>query len=206
MIRDVKSAGVNAPTPEEAYFPLSQRARPGLAVLAKTAGDPTALQPAIRRAVAAVDKSQAISFFATMESNLALSLGTQRLVATLTGLFAALALVLALTGLYAVLAYAVSQRTPEIGIRMALGATRRQVVGLVMRSGLVLVGIGLVLGIGGAAAASRLIRQQLFGVEPLNVLVYAAVATLFAVVAALACLGPSVRASRIDPLVAFRAE
>ena len=206
VIRDVKSAGVNAPTPDEAYFPLSQRTRPGLAVLAKTAGDPTALQPAIRSAVAAVDKSQAISFFATMESNLALSLGTQRLVAMLTGLFAALALVLSLTGLYAVLAYLVSQRTPEIGIRMALGATRRQVVGLVMRSGLVLVGIGLVLGIGGAAAASRLIRQQLFGVEPLNVLVYAAVAALFAIVAALACLGPSVRASRIDPLVAFRAD
>jgi predicted permease len=206
VIRDVKSAGVNAPTPDEAYFPLSQRARPGLAVLGKTAGDPAALQGAIRRAVAAVDASQAISFFATMEANLALSLGTQRLVATLTGLFAAVALVLSLTGLYAVLAYVVSQRTPEIGIRMALGATRGQVVTLVMRSGLALVAIGLALGIGGAAAASRLIRQQLFGVEPLNALLYAAVAGLFAVVATLACLGPSLRASRIDPLIAFRAD
>ena len=206
VIRDVKSAGVNAPTPDEAYFPLSQRARPGLAVLAKTAGDPAALQGAIRRAVATVDKSQAISFFATMEANLALSLATQQLVATLTGLFAAVALVLSLTGLYAVLAYVVSQRTPEIGIRMALGATRRQVVALVMRSGLALVAIGLALGLGGAAAASRLIRQQLFGIEPLNILLYAAVAGLFAVVATLACLGPSLRASRIDPLVAFRSE
>ena len=206
VIRDVKSAGVNAPTPDEAYFPLRQRVRPGLAVLARTAGDPNALQGAIRNAVAAVDKSQAISFFATMESNLALSLGAQRLVATLTGLFAAVALALSLTGLYAVLAYLVSQRTPEIGIRMALGATRRQVVALVMRSGLALVAIGLALGLGGAAAISRFIRQQLFGIEPLNVLVYAAVAAAFAVVATLACLGPSLRASRIDPLIAFRAD
>ena len=153
-----------------------------------------------------MDKSQAISFFATMESNLALSLGTQRLVAMLTGLFAALALVLSLTGLYAVLAYLVSQRTPEIGIRMALGATRRQVVGLVMRSGLVLVGIGL-------GARHRRRRGGEPSDPPATVrrraaerLVYAAVAALFAIVAALACLGPSLRASRIDPLVAFRSE
>jgi predicted permease len=205
VIHDVKSAGVNAPTPDEAYFPLQQLGRPGLNVIARTAGDPAALQTAIRNAVAAVDTSQAISFFATTESNVAASLGTQKLVATLTGIFAALALLLSLTGLYSVLAYLVSQRTAEIGIRMALGATRTQVVRLVMRSGLSLVAVGLGLGLGGAAAAARVIRQLLFGVEPVNVVIYAAVSALFAVVAVLACLGPSLRASRIDPLVAFRA-
>ena len=205
VIRDVKSAGVNAPTPDEAYFPMRQIARPGMNVIAKTGGDASALQSAIRAAVAAVDKSQAISFFATLETNVALSLGTQRLVATLTGVFAVLALVLSLTGLYSVLAYLVSQRTAEIGIRMALGATRRQVVGLVMRSGLGLVAVGLLLGLAGAAGTARLIRQQLFGIEPLDAGIYVAVAALFAAVAALACLGPSLRASRIDPLVAFRA-
>jgi predicted permease len=206
VIQDVKSAGANAPTPDEAYFPLEQLGRSGMNVIAKTTGDASALQAAIRSGVSAVDKTQAISFFATMETNVAQSLGTQRLVATLTGLFAALAVGLSLMGLYCVLAYLVSQRTAAIGIRMALGATRRQVVSLVMRSGLGPVAIGLLLGLGTAAVASRLIRQLLFGVGPLNVPIYAGVAAVFALVAALACLGPSLRASRINPLVAFRAE
>jgi predicted permease len=204
MIRDVKSAGVNAPTPDEGYFPLRQGARTGMAVVARTDGDPNALQAAMRSAVAAADKTQATSFFATLESTVAQSLGTQQLVATLTGVFAGLALALSLIGLYAVLAYVVSQRTSEIGIRMALGATRRQVIGLVMRSGLGLVAVGLALGLGGAAAAARLIRQLLFGVAPLNPLIYLGVAVIFGAVAALACLGPSLRASKIDPLVACR--
>jgi predicted permease len=206
VIRDVKSGGVNAPTPDEAYFPLAQLPRPAFSLIAKTGGDPAALQAAIRNAVASVDKTQAIAFFSTLESSVAASLGPQRLVATLTGIFAGIALLLSLTGLYSVLAYLVSQRTPEIGIRMALGATRPQVIALVMRSGLGLVALGLVLGLAAAAGSSRLIRQLLFGIEPISVAVYAAIALLFAVVAALACLGPSLRASRIDPLVAFRAE
>jgi predicted permease len=206
VIRDVKSNGVNVPTPDEAYFPLSQVGRSGMNVIAKTNGDPAALQGAIKNAVAAVDKTQAISFFSTMDTTVAQSLGTQRLVATLTGVFAGLALVLSLTGLYSVLAYAVSQRSSEIGIRMALGANRRQVVRLIMGDGLGLVAIGLVVGLAGAAGTARLIRQLLFGVTPLNPLLYAAVALAFGVVAALACLGPSLRASRIDPLVAFRSE
>jgi ABC-type antimicrobial peptide transport system permease subunit len=204
VIADVKNAGLNQPTPDEAYFPLPQLGRPGMSVVARTGGDPSLLQPAIRSAVAAVDPTQAVSFFATTESTVAASLGTQKLVATLTGLFAVLALLLSLTGLYSVLAYLVSQRTAEIGIRMALGATRAQVIRLVMRSGLGLVGIGLVLGLGGAAVASRLIRQLLFGIEPLDASIYAVVIALFGVVAVLACLGPSLRASRIDPLAAFR--
>jgi predicted permease len=204
VIRDVKSAGLNAPAPDEMYFPLRQRPRPGLTVIAKTTGDPSALQSSIRRAVAAVDRNQAIAFFATLESNVAQSLGTQQLVAALTAIFAALALALSLIGLYSVLAYAVSQRTAEIGIRMALGASRRQVVGLVMRNGLGLVAVGLALGLAGAAGASRLIRQLLFGVQPLDVAIYAGIAVVFATVAALACLAPSLRASRIDPLVAVR--
>jgi ABC-type antimicrobial peptide transport system permease subunit len=87
---------------------------------------------------------------------------------------------------------------------MALGATRRQVIALIMRSGLALVAAGLVLGLLGAAAAARLIRQLLFGIEPLNPFVYLGVGVIFGAVAALACLGPSLRASKIDPLVAFR--
>jgi len=206
VIRDVKSAGVNQPIPDEMYFPLTQLGRPGMTVIARTGGDPSSMQAAIRAAVAAVDPSQAIAFFATTESTVASSMGTQKLVATLTAVFAVLALLLSVTGLYSVLAYLVSQRTPEIGIRMALGASRARVVRMVLGSGLGLVGAGLVLGIAGAAAAGRLLRQLLFGVSPVDVAIYAAVAVTFAAVALLACLGPSLRASRIDPLAALRSE
>ena len=206
VIRDVKTNGLNAPVPDEVYYPLRQLGRPGLNVIARTTGDPAALQAVIRAAVAAVDKDQPISFFATLETNLATSLGTQRLVASLTTIFAGLAFVMSVVGLYSVLAYAVSQRTAEIGIRMALGAQSAQVVRMIMRSGLELVTIGLVLGLAAAAGAARVIQTLLFDVRPLEPLVYAAVAATFALVATLACLLPSLRASRIDPLVALRAD
>src|SRR4051812_14342683 len=206
VIRDVKTNGLNAPVPDEIYYPARQLGRPGMSVVARTSGDPAALQPAIRAAVAAVDKDQPISFFATLQTNVATSLGTQRIVASLTTIFAGLAFVMSVVGLYSVLAYAVSQRRAEIGIRMALGAQSAQVVRLIMRSGLELVTIGLVLGLAAAAGAARVIQTLLFDVRPLEPLVYAAVAITFALVAALACLLPSLRASRIDPLVALRAE
>jgi predicted permease len=206
VIGDVKSTGVNQPTPDEAYFPLPQLGRPGLTVIARTNGDPAMLQAALRAAVAGIDPGQAISFFTTTQATVASSLGTQQLVAALTSVFAAMALLLSLTGLYSVLAHLVSQRTPEIGIRMALGATRRQVVTMMLGSGLALVAAGLVIGIAGAAAAARLLQQLLFGVSALDVTVYAAVAFMFAIVAVLACLGPSLRASRIDPLAALRSD
>jgi ABC-type antimicrobial peptide transport system permease subunit len=178
---------------------MRQLARPAMAVVACTPGDAAALQPIMRAAVAAEDKEQPISFFATLEANVAQSLGVQRIVASLTAIFAALALVLSAVGLYSVLAYAVSQRTPEIGIRMALGARRAQVVGLVMQGGLRLVAVGLAIGLAAAAGAARVIRTLLFDVQPLDPAVYAGVA-------ALACMVPSLRASRIDPLLALRAE
>ena len=174
--------------------------------MARTSGDPARLQAAFRDAVAAIDHNQAVSFFATMDSTVAQNVGSQRLVAMLTSIFAGLALVLALIGVYSVLAYGVSQRTPEIGIRMALGATRHEVVWLVMRGGLTLVGGGVAAGLIAAAAASRLLRQLLFGVGPLSAAVYGGVAVAFILVAALACLGPSLRASRIDPLSAVRGD
>jgi putative ABC transport system permease protein len=164
------------------------------------------MQAVLRSAVAAVDKDQPISFFQTLESAVAQSLGAQRVVALLTAIFAGVALVLAAVGLYSVLAYAVTQRTSEIGIRMALGSPRAAVIGLIMRSGLRLVAIGLVLGLAAAAGVGHLIRSLLFNVGALDPLVYAGVAVLFALVAVLACLIPSLRASRIDPLVALRAD
>ncbi len=206
VIADVRSLGLSTPVPEEVYYPFRQLGRPGMAIIAKTDGDPAALQAIMRSAVAGVDKDQPISFFATMEGNMAQSLGVQRIVATLTAIFAGIALGLAALGLYSVLAYAVTQRTSEIGIRMALGAQRVQVVRLILRSGLTLVGIGLVVGLAAAAGVARLLNTLLFNVQPLDPVIYGGVAAVFALIATLACLVPSLRASRIDPLIALRAE
>jgi predicted permease len=206
VIGDLKSNGLNAPVPDEVYYPLAQIGQSGMSVIARTDGDPNALQAVIKSAVAAVDPAQPISFFQTLETGLALSLGVQRIVASLTAVFAGLALVLAAVGLYSVLAYNVTQRTAEIGIRMALGAQRRQVVSMILNGGMKLVGLGVVIGLVAAAGTARLIQALLFSVEPLDPLVYGAVAALFAVVAALACLIPSLRASRVDPLIALRNE
>ena len=148
----------------------------------------------------------ALSFFTTMDSALQQSLGNQRVSAWLTGAFAGIALLLSAVGLYSVLAYAVTQRTSEIGIRMALGADKGQVISLILSQGMRLVALGLVLGLGAAAAGARLLTSLLYEMEPLNPLVFGGVTLLFAAVAVLACLLPSLRASRIDPLVALRAD
>ena len=206
VIADVKSGGLSAPVPDEIYYPLQQLGRPGMSVIVRTDVDANAMQAVIRSAVAAVDKEQPISFFQTLEAAVTQSLGVQQVVAMLTAIFAAIALVLAAVGLYSVLAYAVMQRTSEIGIRMALGSTRGAVVSLIMRSGLRLVAVGLALGLAGAVGVAKLIQTLLFNVTPLDPLVYGGVAVLFAIVAVLACLLPSLRASRIDPLIALRAD
>ena len=205
VIHDVKSIGLNVPAPDEVYYPVRQLGRPGMNVIARTDGDPATLQSVMRAAVASADKDQPISF-ATLETNIAQSLGAQRIVASLTTIFAGLALVLSAIGLYSVVAYLVSQRTAEIGIRMALGAQPAQVVGLVLRSGMKLVAIGVVLGLAGAAGTARAIQTLLFQVRPIDPIVYAVVAAVFTIVATLACLVPSWRASRIDPLIALRAD
>jgi predicted permease len=204
VVADVKSAGLNAPAPDEVYYPMRQLGRPSMAIAARTTGDPTMLQSVISAAVTKVDRDQPATFFQTLDVALAQTLGVNRIVATMTGIFASVAVVLAAIGLYSVVAYAVAQRTGEIGIRMALGAKPQQVLGLIMRSGLKLVAIGVAIGLAGAAGTSRLIRTLLSNVSPLDPSVYAAVAVFFGLVAAAACLVPSLRAARIDPLAALR--
>jgi len=203
VIADVKSLGLNSPAPDEIYYPMRQLPRPALNITARTAGDTAMLQQAIRDSVAAVDRDQPISFFASLDNLLSQSLGIQRIVATLTGCFAVIALVLAAIGLYAVVAYAVAQRTGEIGIRMALGARPSQVLGLIMGGGLKLVAGGVVLGLAGAAGTTRLIETLLSNVHPLDPVVYGSVALFFGLVATAACFLPSFRASKIDPLIAL---
>ena len=199
VIRDVKTNGITAPTPDEIYFPMRQFGRPGMNVLARTNGNDEALDAAIRKAVAAVDRNQPTAAFITLEQSIATSLGGQRIVAALTTVFAGLALLLSAVGLYWVLAYVITQRRSEIGIRMALGARKTQVIGLFMRTGLRLVAVGLLVGLAAAVAAARLIQTLLFNVQPLDVAVYAAVTATFAAISALACFVPSWRAARMRP-------
>jgi predicted permease len=206
IVANVKSGGLNAPPPDEMYFPLRQLARSAMNVVVRTSGNPATLQPLIRSTVASLDSNQPIAVFQTLETLLSQTLAAQRITAWLTGVFAGVALLLSAVGLYSVLAYAVTQRTSEIGIRMALGAQPSQVIGLIMRSGLRLVAIGLTLGLIAAAGAAHFIESLLFNVQPLSPLIYGGVAVLFAFISALACLLPSLRASQIDPLVALRAD
>jgi predicted permease len=203
VVGDVKSNGLNVAAPDAVYYALRQFGRSGMAVAAKTTGNAADLQVILRTSVAAVDKDQPISFFQTMDVALSQSLGVQRIVAALTGVFALIALVLAAVGLYAVVSYAVTQRTGEIGIRMALGARPGQVLRLIMKSGLTLVAIGVAIGLASAAGTAQLIASQLSNVRPLDPLVYVSVALFFATIAAMACLVPAARASRINPVSAL---
>lgn len=208
VVRDVKTAGLNTPPPDEIYYPFSQRgpiftavvghAKPGLAA--------AAVIPALRRALAAVDPQLALSAAQTLPDLLQQSLGVQRITMALLLTFAGIAALLAAVGVYSVMAYAVTQRTGEIGVRMALGATPENILSLVLRTGAWQVGLGLLLGLGGALAASRLLTQALYEVKPFDPSVFAAVALFFAVIAAFACLIPARRATRVDPITALRAE
>lgn len=203
---DVKSVGLAAPAPDEIYYPMRQLPRGGMSIVARVDGDPAMLQSIMSTAVAAVDKDQPISFFQTMESIIGQNLGFQRIVATLTGIFAIVALLLAAIGLYSVLAYSVAQRTSEIGIRMALGAQRTQVLRLIIKQGMLLVAVGLAAGLGAAFGAGTLIASLLFETQPFDSAIYAIVTVLFAAVALLACILPAMRAAKIDPIVALRTE
>jgi putative ABC transport system permease protein len=172
----------------------------------RTGGDPGAATSAVRQAVNAVDPNIGIDVIAPMARLVSNTVARQRFYAVMLGTFAVIAAVLAIVGIYGVLAYAVVQRTREIGIRLSLGAQRAQVLGLVLRKGLVLTTIGIVLGLLGATAGSRLLQSMLFGVTPLDAQTFATVAAAFACVATIACYLPARRATKVDPITALRQE
>jgi len=153
-----------------------------------------------------MDKDQAIGDIKTMERVIAESVAPQKFNAGLLGGFAALALLLAAIGIYGVLAYSVSQRTRELGLRMALGAQRSQILRLVIGQGTALAVVGIILGLGGAFALTRVMRTLLFGVEPSDPLTFVAVSLLLLAIALLACWLPARRAARVHPMEALRYE
>jgi putative ABC transport system permease protein len=179
----------------------------GLSTLVvRTSGDPKPLTNAIREQVLAVDPNQPVYDIKTMDERVAVTLETRRFAVVLLSVFGALALVLAAIGLYGVLAFAVSQRTREIGIHMALGARARDVLLMVIRQGMSLVVVGVMFGVAGAFALTRLMRSLLFGVGPTDSMTFALVSLLLAAVGFIACYVPARRATKVDPLTALRYE
>ncbi|HTX38201.1 MAG TPA: ABC transporter permease [Bryobacteraceae bacterium] len=205
--------GTDAKSAVEAqfYYPFMQLpeklmplAAGAVAVVLRTAGDPAAIMGQVRGAVAQLDPGDIIYNVQTMDDVIAGSFAARRLSMVLLGIFAALALVLSCVGIYGVISYVVGQRTHEIGVRMALGAQRRDVMRLVLGEGVKLALVGVAVGIAAALGLTRLIANQLFGVTPQDPLTFGAVAILLALVALLACHLPARRAVRVDPMVALR--
>jgi putative ABC transport system permease protein len=190
------------------YFPAAQfpTKHQTLIVHAANGHDPHSLVRAIKSEIALVDREQAVSEIATLDETIGESLAPRRLSMTLLGAFAGLALCLASVGLYGVMGLAVTQRTRELGIRFALGATRSDVLRLVLGQGAVLVGIGLAAGLLGAFAASGALRSVLYNVAPLDLTALLGALLTLSLVALIACFLPARRASHVDPIQALRAE
>jgi predicted permease len=198
---------VDQPAKATLYFPVLNGGNyRELSLAVRTASDPLAMSIPIQKQIAVLDPELPVYDVLTVDQIIGQSLGNQSLSATLVLAFASLSLVLASVGLYGVLSYLMTQRTGEIGIRIALGAQREQVVRLMLGDGLRPALYGLVLGLAASAGAVRLIQSMLYGTRPLDPAIFAAVAATLLVVAALACLVPAWRASRIDPMQALRSE
>ena len=206
VIGDVKYAGLDQQSKPEMYAPFSQRPWPFMRIVVRTKSDPMILADLIRTEVQAIDKDQPTDKITTMSSVVGASIATRRFYMRLLGSFAALAFILAAVGIYGVVSYSVAQRTREIGIRMALGAKRTDVLRLVLVEGFRLTMLGVVLGLGGALAATRLLTDLLFEVKPTDPMIFIALSTLLTVVALLASYIPARRATKVDPLVALRYE
>jgi putative ABC transport system permease protein len=161
---------------------------------------------AIRKALSTVDPTQSFYDVRTMEQALSESIAPRRFNLLLLGTFALVALVLAVLGVYSVVAYAVAERTQEIGIRLALGAERARVVGMIVAQGMTGIAIGIVAGVAGAWAATRLMTSLLYGVQPHDTSTFAVTTVLLAVIAFVACAAPALKAALVDPVIALRAE
>ncbi len=206
VISDQRLVTLSANARSQIYWYLPQAPNSFMSIVVRTAGDPGALTASLRAAVASVDANQPVAKIRPMDDVLAASLKQQRFLAALTGSFAVLALVLAAVGIYGVMSYAVTQRTREMGIRMALGATTSQVAGMVIREGMVLALAGIGIGVVASFALTRFLATLLFEVKSSDPLTFAAVSLLLIVIALAAVLIPARRATKVDPMVALRYE
>jgi putative ABC transport system permease protein len=204
VVADVRHYGLDSEPSDEVYLPFAQVPFREGTFLVRTSADPAAMARRINEEVLAIDPGQPVANVQTLEEVRGEALASPRLTTTLLLIFALLALCITAAGLGGVVAFSVSQRTQEIGVRMALGAARGEVLGMVLREGLRLVAIGLAFGIGAAILLTRLMRGLLFHVGATDPLTFGAMAVVLLLIAAAACLAPARRASAVDPMVALR--
>lgn len=206
VVRDVKYFGLDDRARMQIYVPYPQLPDRSMNLAIRTTGDPVALASAVRNAVWAVDRDQPVSDIRTMRQMVYDRLMLQRYSSSMLSAFAIIAIILAAVGIYGVVAYSVAQRTHEIGIRMALGAQRSDILKMVVGQGLVLVLIGVGIGLAGAFALTRVMASVLYGVSATDLYIFSGVALLLIIVALIACYIPARRATKVDPMLALRYE
>jgi putative ABC transport system permease protein len=206
VIGDVKQLGLDTSAKPEVYFPFLQVPSPSMSLVVRTATEPLSLAGAVKSQIQMIDRDLPIDESKTMQQLLADSSSGRRFNMLLLTVFAVVALVLAVVGIYGVMSYTVTQRTHEIGIRIAIGAQARDVFRMVIGQGMILAMIGIAFGLVGAFALTRLMTTMLFGVEPTDPATFVTIAVLLTAVALVACYIPGRRATKVDPLVALRYE
>jgi putative ABC transport system permease protein len=206
VVGDVKQFGLDVDSRVTMYLPHSQQPARFMTVVVRGTGDLTTIAASVRSQIGAIDKDLGVSNIRTMEQVRDSSVAPQRFTLLLLMIFAGAAVLLAAVGIYGVISYTVAQRTPEIGLRMALGASRQDVVALVAKQGMLLTGLGVCSGLLAAFGLTRLIQTLLFGVTSTDPLTFGLIPVLLAIVALAACVIPARRAARVDPMVALRYE
>jgi len=204
VVDNVQSGALDSPPQAQAYVPEAQMTYPGLQIVLRTHGDPMTALAAMKREVKSIDPTLAVAHPRSMQDVFDESLARRRFSMTLIGFFAASALALAVAGLYGVIALSVSNRRRELGVRMALGARPADILRLILREGFGIAAAGVVFGLGGAYAASRLVSSLLYGVSATSASIYGAAAAITVFVTLAATMFPALRATRVDPTEAFR--
>jgi putative ABC transport system permease protein len=206
VVGDVRMRGLNEEPRPAVYMSYLQGPYLGMQLAIRTTAGQSAAVPALRRAVRNLDADLPVSGLVTMEEAIASSLSERKTVALSLTLYAVLPLLLAAVGLYAVLSYHVSERSHELGLRMALGAEAKEIGAMILTRGSLLIGVGVAIGVAGAVGLTRLLRQMLFGVEPTDPATFVGVCLFVVTIAIVACLVPAWRAVRVDPMVALQAD
>ncbi len=206
VVGNVKYLGLAADTDSAYYLPFAQAYGPRTFLVVRASGDAAALAARLRREIQAIDRGVTLAQMETMDLALRTSVSEPRFNTTLLALFAAIAVSLAAVGIYGLIAYSVAQRTHEIGVRIALGAARSDVVAMVVRQGISLAAIGIVLGLAGAFAITGLLKSMLFGIGATDTMTFAAAALGIVIIVLLATLVPALRATRVSPVLSLRCE